>query len=196
MKFFTSLALATSLVAPAAFAGGMAEPLPEPEITPVVIAPVTGDWTGAYVGAQLGYGDVSSSLAGVDGNGAAGGLHGGYRHDFGQFVAGAELAYNTSNIDLGTTGELDNVTQLKLMGGYDLGQTLVYATAGAAHAKATIGGTEFSDNGWLLGVGMDYAINDAWTVGGEFNHHRFDNFDGTGADIRANSVQVKVGYRF
>lgn len=196
MKFFTSLALATSLVAPAAFAGGMAEPLPEPEITPVVIAPVTGDWTGFYAGAQLGYGDVSSNVAGVDGNGAIGGLHGGYRHDFGQFVAGAELAYNKSNIDLGTTGELDSVTQLKLMGGYDLGQTLVYATAGAAHAKASIGGTEFSDNGWLLGVGMDYAINDAWTVGGEFNHHRFDDFDGTGADIRANTVQVKVGYRF
>jgi opacity protein-like surface antigen len=201
MKFLTSLAIATSLCAPA-FAGGMSEPSPEPMVAPVIFAPVTANWTGFYVGAQLGYGDVSGDLPGtgtapppptnLDGNGAIGGLHAGYRYDFGQFVTGVELAYNTANIDLGTVGELDSVTQLKLMGGYDLGQTLVYATAGAAHAKTTLG----SDNGWLIGVGMDYAINDAWTLGGELTHHRFDDFDGTGADVRANLLQVKLGYRF
>ena len=200
-KFLTSLAIATSLCAPA-FAGGMSEPSPEPMVAPVIFAPVTANWTGFYAGAQLGYGDVSGDLpttplsTSLDGNGAIGGLHAGYRYDFGQFVTGVELAYNTANIDLGTAGELDSVTQLKLMGGYDLGQTLVYATAGAAHAKTTIGGVDRSDNGWLIGVGMDYAINDAWTLGGELTHHRFDDFDGTGADVRANLLQVKLGYRF
>jgi opacity protein-like surface antigen len=107
-----------------------------------------------------------------------------------------ELAYNAANIDLGAVGELDSVTQLKLMGGYDLGQTLVYATVGGAHAKATLSGVGRSDNGLVLGVGMDYALNDAWTVGGEFTHHRFNNFDNSGADLRANLVQIKVGYKF
>lgn len=195
MKLLASLALATTLSAPA-FAGGMAEPVSEPMITPVVMAPVTADWTGFYVGGQLGYGDVTSNVAGVDGNGAIGGLHAGYRYDFGQFVTGAELAYNGANIDLGPTSKLDSVTQLKLMGGFDLGSTLVYGTVGAAHAKANLAGVDYSDTGLLVGLGMDYAINDAWTIGAEIDHHRFNNFDNTGADIRANTAQIRVGYRF
>lgn len=195
MKLLTSLALATTLSAPA-FAGGLAEPVAEPMITPVVVVPVSADWTGFYAGAQLGYGDVSSDIAGVEGDGAIGGVHAGYRYDFGQFVAGAELAYNGANIDLGTGSKLDDVTQLKVMGGVDLGSTLVYATVGAAYANANVAGTDYSDTGYLIGVGMDYAINDAWTVGGELAHHRFNDFDGTGADFRANTAQIRVGYRF
>jgi opacity protein-like surface antigen len=195
MKLIASLAVATVLSAPA-FAGGMVEPVTEPMVAPVEFTPVTADWTGAYVGAQLGYGDVSSNVAGVNGNGAIGGLHAGYRHDFGQFVAGGELAYNATNIDLGPTSKLNHVTQLKLMGGYDLGSTLVYGTVGAVHAKANLAGVNYSDTGYLVGLGVDYAINDAWTVGAEIAHHRFNNFDKTGADIRANTAQIRVGVRF
>ncbi len=195
MKFISSLVVATALSAPA-FAGGMAEPVAEPMVAPVIMAPVSADWTGFYVGGQLGYGDVSSNVVGVDGNGAIGGVHAGYRYDFGQFVAGAELAYNGASIDLNPTSKLDSVTQLKVMGGYDLGSTLVYGTVGAAYAKANLGGVDRSDNGYLVGLGMDYAINDQWTVGAEFAHHRFNNFDATGTDIRANTAQVRVGFRF
>jgi outer membrane immunogenic protein len=196
MKLISSFVVASALGLPA-FAGGLTEPVAEPVIAaPVVMAPVSADWTGFYAGAQLGYGDVSSNLAGVDGNGALGGVHAGYRYDFGQFVAGGELAYNGSNIDLGTTSKLDNLTQLKVMGGYDLGKTLIYGTVGAAHAKADINGVSHSDTGYLVGVGMDYAINDAWTIGAEFDHHRFNNFDNAGTDIRANTAQIRVGYRF
>ncbi|QCO54786.1 porin family protein [Pseudorhodobacter turbinis] len=195
MKLFTSFALATALAAPAAFAGGLTEPTPEPMITPVVVTPVTGDWTGFYAGGQLGYGDMSSNTAGVDGDGAIGGLHAGYRHDFGQFVAGAELAYNGSNVEvMGNKGK--NLTQLKLMGGYDMGRTLVYGTVGAAHAKVETAGGNRSDTGWLAGVGVDYAINDVWTVGAEYTHNRFDDFDNSGTDAKGNLVQLRVGYRF
>ncbi|WP_323006209.1 outer membrane protein [Pseudorhodobacter sp.] len=199
MKLFTSLVLATSLAAPVAFAGGMAEPVSEPYVAPVaVVAPVTGDWTGLYAGVQLGYGDVSSNaiIPALDGNGMIGGVHAGYRHDFGQFVTGVELAYNAADIDIGPGSKLDSITQLKLMGGYDFGQTLLYATAGAAHGKVSGGPAAGSDNGWLIGIGMDYAINDAWTVGAELGHHRFDDFNGSGADIRTNLFQVKAAYRF
>ncbi|MDN5786087.1 outer membrane protein [Pseudorhodobacter sp.] len=195
MKFIASLALATAMSAPA-FAGGMTAPVPEPVITPIVVAPVTRDWSGFYAGAQLGYGDLSSNVAGLNGDGAIGGLHAGYRADFGQFVLGGELAYNGSNIDLGPTSKLNSLTQLKLMGGYDLGNALVYATVGGAHASANLGGVKHSDNGYLIGLGMDYAINDSWTIGGEITHNRFNNFDKTGSDIRANVAQIRVGYRF
>lgn len=203
MKLFTTLALAASLAAPAAFAGGMAEPAPEPYIAPVVVAPVTMDWSGFYAGVQLGYGDVSSKLpaasvanVGPDGNGIIGGIHAGYRHDFGQFVAGVELAYNAADIDVGSNVSMDRLTQLKLTGGYDAGPALIYASAGAAHTKLSGGGFSASDNGWVIGLGMDYAINDAWTVGAELTHNRFDDFDNSGVDIRANLLQLKAGYRF
>lgn len=195
MKFISSLFIVTTLSAPA-FAGGMAEPTAEPMVTPVILAPVSTDWTGFYVGGQLGYGDVSTNVVGVEGDGAIGGVHAGYRHDFGQFVAGAELAYNAANIDLNPTSKLESATQLKVMGGYDLGSVLVYGTVGAVHAKVNLGGVDRSDNGYLVGLGMDYAINEQWTVGAEFAHHRFNNFDATGADIRANTAQIRVGFRF
>lgn len=196
MKYIASLALACTLDAPA-FAGGLASPEPEPMIAaPVIAAPVSADWSGFYAGAQLGYGDVNTSAAGLEGDGALGGVHAGYRYDYGQFVAGAELAYNAANIDLGGVNELTDVTQLKLMGGYDLGRALVYGTVGAAHAKADLGGAGVSDTGYLVGIGMDYALNDRWTIGGEVTHHRFDNFDGTGTDVRANTAQIKLGMRF
>jgi outer membrane immunogenic protein len=195
MKLITSLIVATTLSAPA-FAGGLTTPVIEPTIAPVVMVPVTADWTGFYAGGQLGYGDVSSNTAGVNGNGAIGGVHAGYRYDYGQFVTGAELAYNATNIDLGATSKLDSITQLKVMGGYDLGSTVIYGTVGAAYAKANLAGVNRSDTGYVVGIGMDYAINDAWTVGAELNHNKFKNFDGTGTDIRANTAQIRVGYRF
>lgn len=199
-KTLTSLTLATAVAALAlpAFAGGMTEPVPEPMV--MEAAPVytpSGNWTGAYVGAQLGYGDISTNAVGLDGNGAIGGIHAGYLYDFGQFVAGGELDYDKTNIDLNAGGDqLDSVARLKLIGGYDLGSTLIYATGGAARAKATVGGVGLSDNGYFLGIGAKYALSDQWTLGGEVLGHRFNNFDATGVDIKATTVTARVSYKF
>ena len=182
-----------------AFAGGMATPVPEPVVVapePVMVAP-SGDWSGFYVGAQLGYGDVDSNGNGLDGNGGLGGVHAGHRYDFGRFVAGAELDYDKTQIDLGTAGDqLDSVTRLKFIGGADLGRSLVYATAGAAQAKATVGGNGLSDTGYFLGAGIDYAITDRWYLGGELLQHKFDNYDGTGVDLDATTVTARVSLKF
>jgi opacity protein-like surface antigen len=165
------------------------------EPVPVVVA--TPDWTGAYAGGQLGYGDIDSNGAGLDGNGFLGGVHFGYRWDFGQFVFGTELDYDFADIDLGgDTGSLDDVARVKLIGGADLGQSLVYATTGAAYATATVGGADLSDDGWFYGAGLTYAINDQWTLGGELLQHNFDNFDGTGVDLDALTATARVGFRF
>lgn len=193
-------AFAALVLALPAHAGGMAAPITEPTVAPapmpVYAAPST-DWTGGYVGAQLGYGDITSGGAGLDGNGAIGGIYGGYRMDFGKFVSGVEVGYDASNVDLGSSGDkLDNVARLKLIGGVDLGQTLVYGTIGAARAKATVSGSGLSGNGYLFGVGADYALNDKWTVGGELLSHHFDNFGSSGVDLKATTVEAKVAYRF
>lgn len=185
-----------------ALAGGMATPAPEPYVeAPVVITPTRadGDWGGFYVGGQLGYANVTSGGAELDGNGAIYGVHAGYRYDMGRAVLGAELDYNMSNIDLeDTVGDntLDSVARLKLMAGADLGRVLVYVTGGAAYADATLGGNSASGNGYFAGVGMDYQLSESLTLGGELLGHRFDDFDGTGVDLEAATLQAKVAYRF
>jgi outer membrane immunogenic protein len=189
-----------ALIAVPALAGGPVTPAPEP--VPVVVAPAPvatgGDWSGFYGGVQLGYGDVGSDGAGLDGNGAIGGVHAGYRYDFGTAVIGGELDYDIANMDLGATAgdELENVARLKLQAGYDAGRTLIYGTAGGARASASVGGADLSDNGWFAGIGADFAVTDRITVGGEVLRHQFDDFDGSGVDLDATTATARVSLRF
>lgn len=186
-------AMALALALPAT-AGGLAPAEPSPEVAPVAApGPMTGDWTGFYGGAQIGYGDVQDDL---EGDGAIGGVHAGYRHDFGRFVAGAEADYDVADIDLGGGDSLDGVARLKLQGGYDLGDALVYGTAGVARANASVGGADRDGDGWLLGLGAAYQIRENWTVGGEILGHRFEDFDDTGLDVDAITATARVSFRF
>lgn len=190
--------LATVALAGPALAGGPTVVTTEPVVAapaPIVVA--STDWSGFYAGGQLGYGDVDSNGNGLDGNGFLGGIHGGYRWDFGQFVLGTELDWDTADINLGgDTGSLDDVTRIKLTGGADLGSSVLYATTGLAYANATVGADSLSDDGWFYGAGMTYAINDQWTIGGELLQHNFNDFDGSGVDIDALTATARVGFRF
>ena len=125
-------------------------------------------------------------------------MHAGYRWDMGNWVAGTELSWDKTSIDLGATAgdQLDSIAALKLMAGREIGNSLVYGTLGAAHANASIGGADLSDSGLVYGLGFDYAVNDRWSVGGEVLQHNFDNFDGTTNDFDATTIKAKVGLRF
>lgn len=190
--------LSAAAFAAPVFAGGPVEVPAEPVIAaPVPVVAPSFDWTGGYVGAQLGYGDLGAAGTALDGNGAIGGLHAGYLVDMGQFVAGGELEYNKSNIKLGGAGDtLDHQYAAKLIGGYDLGRTLVYATAGVSRAEATVGGASVGSTGYLVGVGADYRLNDQWTLGGELSNNHYNDFGGTGADLDAATLKAKLSYRF
>lgn len=197
MKTIAAFFATIALTAPA-FAGGPVAVADEPMIAPVAQASVAPglDWTGGYVGAQLGYGDVDSSTGALEGSGWLGGVHAGYRWDLGNWVAGTELTWDTTDIDLGTTGSLDDVMALKLTAGREIGNSLVYGALGVAQANATIAGVDQSDNGIVYGIGFDYAVNDRWTVGGEVLEHQFNDFDGLGVDLDATTVKAKVALRF
>lgn len=195
----TAVILATLGLSAPAFAGGPTTPIVEPEIVPAPVAVVTpsADWSGLYLGAQLGYGDVDSNGAGLDGSGDMGGVHAGYRWDLGTTVIGAELDWDSTNIDLGAAADqLDSVARLKLSAGADLGRTLLYATAGAARAKADVAGAALADNGWFLGAGATYAMTDQWSVGAEVLRHRFTDFDGSGVDLEPTTVTARVSFQF
>jgi outer membrane immunogenic protein len=198
MKTIAALVATAALTAPA-FAGGPTVVAEEPVIAPVETAYVAPglDWSGAYVGAQLGYGNVDSNGAGLDGDDWFGGVHAGYRWDLGNWVAGTELSYDATNIELGAAGgELSDVLALKLQAGREIGNSLVYGSLGAAQANATVGTTDLRDSGFVYGVGFDYAVSDRWTVGGEVTQHDFSNFDASGVDFDATTVKAKVGLRF
>lgn len=190
------LALVFTGVGLPAFAGGLAAPVAEaPVAAPVAVTAPTVDWTGGWVGGKLGYGRGSNGT--TDDNGATYGIAGGYDWDFGQWVAGAALDWDQTDIDLGTgTDNLDEIARLKFRVGADLGRTLVYATAGPAWASADISGTGLDDSGWYGGIGADYALNESWTIGGELLTNQFDNFGGTGTDLDATTAAVNLGFRF
>lgn len=195
MKRIAVLALGTMIAAPA-FAGGPVVVAEEPIVAPApvaVVAPVTGDWNGGFVGAQLGYANGGS----IDGDGAVGGLHGGYRWDLGRTVLGVTGEYNTADVKGdGDQIEMDKFGSIRGQVGYDMGNTLVYASAGVAKADLDFAGSSYSDHGYVLGLGVDYALNEKWTVGGEVSTYKFDDFDSTGIDYNPTTVQVKAAYNF
>jgi len=191
-------AVSTALLSSVAFAGSLAEPIVEPVATPVFEpVAVSTDWTGFYGGLNLGYGDVDTNI-GVNGDDMTYGLHVGYDYDFGNnFVLGAELEYDKADIDLtdadgAVAADVDSVTRLKLRGGYDLGRTLVYATAGVAEVDTSLG----SENGEFFGVGVAYKVTESFTVGGEVLEHRFDDINGSGVDADATTFNVRGSFRF
>ena len=191
-KFCAATLLFTSLLSGTAFAGSLEEPIFETVPAPVFEpAFVDGDWTGAYGGLNLGYGDVDGTGT-ADGDDTTYGFHVGYDYDFGRYVIGGELEYDKADIDLNGAANTDSVTRLKLRGGYDLGRTLIYATAGAAKLQTSIG----DDTGEFFGVGMAYQVTDRFTVGGELLEHRFDDIGGTGVDADATTFNLRGSFRF
>ncbi len=199
MRAWMGLALPAALLAGPALAGNI-DPAPAEPVVVTQAAPVfsTGDWTGFYAGGQIGYGDVDTGGAvSLGGDGGFGGLHAGYNWDLGTTVIGAELDYDVSELELdGGAGTIEDVTRIKFRAGWDSGPSLIYGTIGAANASAKIGGTDFSDTGFLAGAGLAYDLGNNWVLGGEVLYHQFDDFDSTGIDVDVTTISARMSFRF
>ncbi|MDQ2089527.1 outer membrane protein [Marimonas arenosa] len=187
----SALALTTLLAAPV-YAGSPA-PAPADPVVPVVI-PVTGDWTGPYLGVELGYGDATASTAfiSLSDNGMLYGITAGYDHDFGNWVLGVGFDYDMADLTFGAVN-VESIARLKVRGGVDLGDGLLYGVAAAARADTNLIG---NDTGWAAGLGYEHRLGSNWALGGEALYHSFDNFNGFGVDIEATTIAVRVVYRF
>lgn len=184
-------ALTATLLSTPLMAGSMDPATPEPQpMQPVTPAPVMvgGDWTGPYAGVQIGNLNVDDDVEGDD---MIYGLHAGYDYDFGRFVMGGEIDYDTGPVDLGGP-DLDDVTRLKLRAGYDLGQALVYATAGGARINTDVGDA----TGAFGGLGMAYKVTERIDIGAELLTHRFEDIGDTNLDADANSINLRASFRF
>lgn len=129
-----------------------------------------------------------------DGSSAIGGVHAGYRYDFGRAVVGVDLAYDMTNIDIGDAGdELNNVATLKLMAGGKIGQGLLYATADGSWPDVTSDAGNPGD-GIVYGVGYDHMLNDRWSVGAELLRYSWDTFDDAGTDADATRCRRRLDF--
>jgi outer membrane immunogenic protein len=198
MKKIAAFALIAAAGAAPALAGGPVIVADEAVVAapaPQRVMNTGGEWGGFYGGAQLGFGNVGvTDLLGEDGDGLLGGLHAGYRMDFGTFVAGAEVAYDFANINVGEleVESVESMARLGLTGGIDLGQTLVYGTLGKA--RVNVEGSGIDETGNYYGIGADYALNTNMTVGGQLLRHEFDGV--TDGSLDTTTLQAKVSFKF
>lgn len=202
------------LIAGTAQAAGPEQATPEPTVVaPVAPVAETPFWAGGYVGGQLGYAfsefelDSISTPDDFDEDSVIGGFTAGYLWDVGNgWYVGPEFQYDWADLEItdatsGDTASFDEIARLKLVAGYEIGQGLLYGTAGVAYASldsagAVFDGIDGSDTSWVIGVGYDYRVAENWTVGGEYMYHNFDGLGASGDDVNVNTLHLKATYRF
>jgi outer membrane immunogenic protein len=157
------------------------------------------DWTGPYAGVQLGWGWASIVESGdpdIDGDGYVAGVHIGYNHDFGNFVAGLELDYNAADIAFENDdpdATINRLAHLKLRAGYDAGATLFYAAAGVARAESD---GDDSGSGNFYGLGIEHRFSDRLSGGAEYLTHDFDDFYSGGINLEVQTLQARLSLHF
>ena len=196
MKVLTAISLASFVgLSPAAFAGGMAEPVSggEPEFIFGIPADAVDDWTGSYIGLEIGRGTVDAD---VDLDVTTYGAHAGYLRDLGNYVIGAEIDNDRAKIeDEPTDG--NRVTRLKAIVGYDAGKFMPYAVAGVANLRIEDGiGGVYDNRGSVFGAGVAYKVNSQFRVGAEVLRHDFNDVNGTTLDANVTTFAVKASYSF
>ncbi|WP_137112459.1 porin family protein [Rhodobacter sp. SY28-1] len=140
------------------------------------------DWSGPYIGASLGQGSgevgvvTTSGLDTLD-SGTVYGLFAGYNLQRNNMVYGAELAFQSGDIKSAAfpTQGIDRLMDLKGRFGYAAGPSLVYGVLGYSTNRAFVPGATSDGSGYSFGIGYDYKINDAFTIGGELLSRKMQN---------------------
>lgn len=190
------LTVLSLLVAAPAFAGGIAEP----DQPPIMIDPPE-TWTGFYFGAVALYGHGTPTGADEISGGHAGAFIG-YRADLGDIVIGFEAELTNGAIEAPgqPTREMSRLFNVGFEIGYDAGDFLPYATVGAAHARfeepVILPNFDATGLGFFYGIGVDYAVNDDFTVGAELLQHRFTDFPLPDTDMNLNTLSLNATFRY
>jgi len=187
-------ALVSVLAAGAAY-GADAQPYPN-------VDPIRFGWDGGYIGLGVGYGWLKDTdyqftpPLDDEGQDVIAGIHAGYNWQYGNFVVGGEL--EALNLDL-TYENFDFITikhaiALKARAGYAWDRYLITGHAGGVWASTNFMGLK--DWGWVAGGGVDYALTDEITVGAQYSHYEWKEFDGTLIDATIDKVTARVGLKF
>ncbi|HEV2571834.1 outer membrane protein [Methylocella sp. CPCC 101449] len=208
---------AFALVAGAAQAADLPRRAAPP--APIYVAPIF-TWTGFYVGAQIGGGWGRSEIGAIsyNANGVVGGLHAGYNMQFGSIVAGVEGDIEATSLKgstafpgvlLKTRAPWQGSVRARVGVAFD--RALIYATGGVAIAQLKHDiiippfafGTSTTRAGWTVGAGVEYAINNNWSVRAEYRYTDYGRYNtaffplGTAnTRFKENAVRVGLSYRF
>lgn len=146
-------------------------------------------WSGS--GTAIDYSGAVTDLSGrAQPQGGFGGGQIGYNFQSGSIVYGVETDFQggdisdrVSGVSTGRAGYTSN-ERVDWFGtvrgrlGYAMGNTLIYGTGGLAygdlHQHANLGGDVLSNSGtqtgWVAGGGIEYKINPAWSLKGEYQY--------------------------
>ncbi|MEP3280310.1 MAG: outer membrane beta-barrel protein [Stappiaceae bacterium] len=186
------------------------------------------DWTGFYLGVGGGTGYIldevtiptlgGSSISGVGGRGFFGKLTAGYDHAFSNgFVVGGAIAARYGDIDtswtvpgVGFTADIeaDYGVDVTARVGYEITpRTIAYLLGGYSYQhfelNSSVAGasTDWHDNGYILGLGVESAIRQNWTWSGEYRFAKYSGesigaFGGASIDPVIHSFHSSLNYRF
>lgn len=212
-------------------ANGFTQPVAEATIPSPAPAPARShDWTGAYAGLGLGYAfgghdrvalNPSPPGPGVIGtlvnSGALGGVQAGMNWQRGDMVYGIEGDVTAGAISSGFTAGVDSASMdiraavsLRARAGIARDTNLFYVTGGvaAAHVGYTaVGGganiaSDFIQGGYALGAGWERALQNGWSVRGEYIYSNYGSRDLTDAGLTTratpdyHAVRVGLNRRF
>jgi opacity protein-like surface antigen len=112
-----------------------------------------------------------------------GSVIGGVRLNHNNFFFGAEgetSLFAEYDSDF-STADLDRVSRLRAIGGYDFGSISGFAAVGGAWVEGELAGPGLDDpaDGWTYGIGGEYTINDRFDIRVEAIHDDVEFEDGT-----------------
>lgn len=154
------------------------------------------DWTGFYIGAHAGglAGDLTSNSYGgapttvsPTPTGITGGVLAGYNHQVDRFLVGVEgdATFSAANdidgsgLGLWFEGDIRETYSLRARAGYVIDQTMLFASAGPAWARAgvdeqSLGIKEKNEHfGFQIGGGVEHALNESLLIRGEYLYSAF-----------------------
>lgn len=200
MKVFRTFALVASLAVPAVlWAPAAMAADAQPDVTPAGTQLYT--WSDPYAGGFVGYSFSNfDGIGGADvkGEGAVGGLYGGYRVQNGQLVYGVEADIGASDLSGGgfsvATGlpiSTDSTAfgSLRAQIGVAYDPILLFATGGVALSNKELTLGNVSDDqthvGYTVGAGIDAKVADGVTSRLEY---RYSNYNTQTYDLGNTSV--------
>lgn len=189
---------------------------------PLFAGPYVGLAVGAG-GASAGFGD-GATKAKTSGTGLfldegrlVPAIYGGYGWQFGNWVVGGEADLTYLGHEMSRKGSYigdvkvsdSYLATLRLRGGYAIGALLLHGSIGLAlldseitvsSRKSKLDGPQI---GGALGIGAEYALNNAWRLRGDlllagFTRDKTDFGSKTGQKVTegVSSLRIGVGYRF
>lgn len=157
-------------------------------------------WSGLYAGVGVGYGwlrDVDRAFAPPfvsSGDDWVFDVHAGYLYQWNQMVFGAEVAYNSWDIQFdGLPVFVEDGATIRVRAGFAYQRWLFSIHGGATYATTNIA---LDDWGYNIGLAAEYMVTENITAGIQYDHHDFSNFDGTLIDATLDTLTLRVGYKF